>query len=450
MLRRLAELEKSAQEHLRMLQDPSADRGVILRLLETSCLLELSKLTAAQVDLATFVSATVTVIVQFFPVKGCAVALEPEGLPRAETVFGELPVGPEDFERIAAEGDGDVLALRLNALAQPVGHLVIAGLPSFIDDPSFFATAADQLSAVLGAMVAAERMRRQVAVASAMQIAATLEHDGSDDQLHALCDALAALPGATGAQVRVEHPAIGAPTTVKAGITGDGWIEHAVDGQAGRVSAHVYTVDPGASTEPLQQILERLAGTVDRVHQERQLQEQVETDPLTGAGNRRRASRNLAAALARAERTGGSVAALALDLDHFKRVNDTFGHQTGDDVLQRFTNMLFDQVRPYDTVARMGGEEFTVLLPGLDILEARAVAERILAATPDACNDALDGRLRQTVSIGIALYPVHADFGDALLRKADAALYEAKRGGRNRIVVAADAAPAAPGERRFV
>ena len=450
MKRRLDDLEKSAQEHLRRLQDPSADRDVILRLLETSCLLELSKLTAAQLDLATFVSATVTVLVQFFPVDSCAVVLEPEGLPRAETIFGDLPVATDDLAALVDDGRDDVIVLRLNALLQPIGYLVVAGLPSFMADTAFFSTAGDQLSAVLGAMVAAERMRRQVALATSMQLAATLDHGTDDEQLHDLCDALAALPGASGAELQLDHPALGAPTSVKAGVEGANWIDETVSGKAGRVSARVFTVDATASTDPLRQVLDRLVGTLDRMHQERQLQEQVETDPLTGAGNRRRASRSLAAALARAERTGGSVAALAMDLDHFKAVNDSLGHQTGDEVLQCFTNMLFDEVRPYDTVARMGGEEFTILLPGLDILEARAVADRILAATPVCCAEVLGAKFRQTVSIGIAVYPVHADFGDALLRKADAALYEAKRGGRNRVAVAADAAPVAPGERRYV
>ena len=448
---RLSQLEKSAQEHLKRLQDPNADRDVILRLLETSCLLELSKLTAAQLDLATFVSATVDVLVQFFPVEGCAVVLEPEGLPRAERQFGQLPVTGSELDALAeAGGDDEVIVLRLNALMQPIGYLVVAGLPSFMADTSFFSTAGDQLSAVLGAMVAAERLRRQVALATALQLAATLDQGGDDEQLHALCDALAALPGASGAHLKFDHPALGAPSTVTAGVEAEGWVEETVTAKAGTVGARVYTVDATASEDALRQVLDRLAGTLDRMHQERQLQEQVETDPLTGAGNRRRASRNLAAALARAERTGGSVAALAMDLDFFKQVNDNLGHQTGDEVLQCFTNMLFDEVRPYDTVARMGGEEFTVLLPGLDILEARAVAERIIESTPTACQEVLGDQFKQTVSIGIAVYPVHADFGDALLRKADAALYDAKRAGRNQIAVAADATPVTPGDRRYV
>ena len=437
--RRLAQLEQSAQEHLRRLQDPAAqaDREVILRLLETSCLLELSKLTASQVDLATFVSATVDVLVQFFPVEYCGVVLEPQGVPKARAVFGVLPMLDEDIAALAGDTAEDAPSVfPLSALAQPIGHLVVGGLPSFMTTPAFFATAADQLSAVLGAMIAAEQLRRQAALATAIQLAATLDQGADDEQLQALVDAMAALPGVSGARLSVDHPALGAPTHVLAGAFEDYWVDRIHTLDAGVVDVRLFTPEPDATIDTIDQVLGILGSTLQRMQQERRLMEEVETDPLTGAGNRRRASRALAAALARAERTGSTVAALALDLDHFKRVNDDLGHQTGDDVLQAFSAMLMTHCRAYDTVARMGGEEFMILCPGLDLVEARAVAERIVAATPEACNDALEGRYRQTVSIGVALYPDHATFGDGLLRKADAALYEAKREGRNRVVVA--------------
>ena len=435
MNRRLANLEHAAQEHLRRLQDPSADRDVILRLLETSCLLELSKLTAAQVDLNTFISATVDVLVQFFPVDYCAVVISPEGLPRARSVFGTLPLPDEELAALVDSDSTEPAVLRLSALTQPVGYLAVGGLPAFMADAGFFATAADQLSAVLGAMVAAERLRRQAALANAIQLAATLDQGDDDEQLQALVDAMAALPGVSGARLSVDHPALGAPTHVLAGVFEDHWVDRVVEVDTGTIDVRLFTDGTDASVESLDRVLMIMTGTLSRMQQERRLLEEVETDPLTGAGNRRRASRSLAAALARAERTGSTVAALALDLDHFKRVNDNLGHQTGDEVLQCFTKMLFDNVRPYDTVARMGGEEFTILAPGLDVVEARSLAERLIAATPHACADPLGERYRQTVSIGVALYPDHADYGDGLLRRADAALYDAKRRGRNQVVV---------------
>ena len=450
MQRRLAKLDQSAQEHLRRLGEPGADRDVILRLLETSCLLELSKLTAAQVDLATFVSATVTVLVQFFPVDACSLIVEPEGLPRARADFGTLPVADDQLAALVDRDDAeaDAVVLRVSALAQPIGYLAVAGLPSFMSDASFFATAADQVSAVLGAMVAAERLRRQAALATAQQLAATFDQGADDEQLAALVDAMAALPGASGAQLVVDHPAVGVPTEVRAGVVDRQVLEHVAAGDAGSVTVRLYVDDDRSGEQPLRQVVDMLLQTLDRIHQERRLMEQVETDELTGAGNRRRINRNLATAVARAQRTDGTVAVLSFDLDHFKQVNDTLGHPVGDVVLRDFVQMLFEHVRPYDTVGRMGGEEFTVICPGVDLLEARGVAERILAATPDACARELAGRFRQTVSCGIALYPDHADTIDGVLRKADAALYDAKRRGRNRIGLAeASEPPAATGRR---
>ena len=169
----------------------------------------------------------------------------------------------------------------------------------------------------------------------------------------------------------------------------------------------------------------------------RQLHEQLEVDPLTGVGNRRRGSRALAAAISRAERHAESVSVLALDLDHFKQVNDQLGHPTGDAVLQRFAAMLAEEVRPYDTVVRSGGEEFLIICPTIDAVGARALALRLLARTPGLCSELLPDGLGQTVSIGIAVFPDAADYPDGLVRKADGALYEAKRAGRNAVMVAA-------------
>jgi diguanylate cyclase (GGDEF)-like protein len=456
--RRLAQLEQSAQEHLRRLQDPAAhaDREVILRLLETSCLLELSKLTASQVDLATFVSATVDVLVQFFPVEYCGVILEPEGVPKARAVFGDLPMTDEELQALHGDdedddddedGDGDPTVFRLNALAQPIGYFIVGGLPSFMTDAGFFATAADQLSAVLGAMVAAERLRRQAALATAIQLAATVDQGADDEQLQALVEAMAALPGVSGARLSVDHPALGAPTHVLAGVFEDQWVDRIHTLDTGVVDVRLFTPGDGADLDraDVDQVLAILAGTLQRMEQERRLMEEVETDPLTGVGNRRRYDKALAAALARAERTGSTVAALALDLDKFKRVNDNLGHAVGDRVLQVFTTLLTETTRAYDTVARMGGEEFMILCPGLDVVEARALAQRICDALPEVCREILNDRYRQTVSVGIALYPQHAVFGPALTDKADAALYQAKRDGRNRAVVAGPGSEAPTG-----
>ena len=160
-------------------------------------------------------------------------------------------------------------------------------------------------------------------------------------------------------------------------------------------------------------------------------------DPLTGALNRRGLNSELAGT--RHAHDGRSLAVIALDLDHFKSVNDRFGHQTGDLVLQRFSDAVRACIRVDDLFARLGGEEFVVVLPDARLAEARRIAERIreqvmVLELGDGAPDA-----GVTCSLGIG----HADASPdvaTLMRIADEALYEAKRQGRNRIEVRALAA----------
>ena len=155
------------------------------------------------------------------------------------------------------------------------------------------------------------------------------------------------------------------------------------------------------------------------------------TDPLTGAGNVRQLSTTLSREVERAHRFGRPLSVLMLDLDHFKRVNDTHGHDFGDLVLREFARRLAGCLREVDTVARYGGEEFAVVLPETDSEGATRVAERILAAVrSEPFGPAVLWPL--TVSIGIASYPVHGRVAAEVMRSADAALYTAKRDGRDR------------------
>jgi len=123
-----------------------------------------------------------------------------------------------------------------------------------------------------------------------------------------------------------------------------------------------------------------------------------------------------------------------LDIDHFKLVNDRFGHQRGDEVLVEFRNRVTGSVRDIDTFARYGGEEFVLILPETNLEGGLAVAEKLRAATHRTpfCDDGI----RLTVSIGVACFPEHATATDELLRAADEALYEAKLQGRDRVVTA--------------
>jgi len=155
------------------------------------------------------------------------------------------------------------------------------------------------------------------------------------------------------------------------------------------------------------------------------------TDALTGVGNRRRLEQALPLEFSRFERSGTCLSAIMADLDHFKRVNDTYGHEAGDIVLAAFGAMLRAQTRPTDIVTRFGGEEFVILMPHTNLEQALIAAERIRAALAAARFSPLPGAI--TGSFGAAEL-ARGEQADALLRRADLALYEAKQSGRNRVV----------------
>jgi two-component system cell cycle response regulator len=164
------------------------------------------------------------------------------------------------------------------------------------------------------------------------------------------------------------------------------------------------------------------------------------TDQLTGLHNRRYMTRHLATLLSSAATNGRHVAFLIIDVDHFKSVNDSCGHDIGDEILREFAGRITANIRGIDLACRYGGEEFVVVMPDTDISLALTVAERLrksVESTPFAISRA-PGRLSITVSIGIAGSEGPQDSAERLLHRADQALYRAKRDGRNRVV--ADAA----------
>jgi two-component system, cell cycle response regulator len=163
------------------------------------------------------------------------------------------------------------------------------------------------------------------------------------------------------------------------------------------------------------------------------------TDQLTGLHNRRYMGRHLDTLIANAEKSGKPVAFLILDIDYFKSVNDTHGHDIGDEVLREFASRIAANVRGIDLACRYGGEEFVVVMPDTDMEFASAVAERLrrnVEATPFAISRE-PRKLNITISIGIAGSEPSGDTAEALLHRADQALYRAKRAGRNRVVAAA-------------
>jgi two-component system, cell cycle response regulator len=158
------------------------------------------------------------------------------------------------------------------------------------------------------------------------------------------------------------------------------------------------------------------------------------TDPLTGVGNRRRLEQALAMEISRVDRSGGSLSAFMADLDHFKNVNDTYGHEAGDKVLAAFGDVLRRRTRATDVVARFGGEEFVVLMSATDLEVAIGIAERIRTVLAASNIEPLPAPI--TASFGVA-ERAPGEPGDRMLRRVDVALYEAKRLGRNRVIAAA-------------
>ena len=176
------------------------------------------------------------------------------------------------------------------------------------------------------------------------------------------------------------------------------------------------------------------AVALENVRLHRLVERQASTDGLTDLANRRHFEEALAAEISRAERFGGTIALVLADLDDFKQVNDQYGHQTGDDVLRAFADILRETVRDIDMAARYGGEEFAVLLPQTDLDGAERLAER-LRETMSERRLMLDPStsFSVTASFGVAAFP-NAATPAALFAAADEALYRAKSEGKNRVI----------------
>ncbi|WP_245678671.1 sensor domain-containing diguanylate cyclase [Halomonas shengliensis] len=168
---------------------------------------------------------------------------------------------------------------------------------------------------------------------------------------------------------------------------------------------------------------------------EARLEEQALTDPLTGLGNRRYLEDQATMEIARAERSGAPLALIAIDLDHFKGINDRHGHDVGDGVLQAFAELARRVLRDGDVLCRMGGEEFAVLLPATNREQALQVAERLRQAieTTPARLDAAEDTLAYTASLGVTLVGGGEVTLKPAIKRADQGLYAAKEAGRNRI-----------------
>jgi diguanylate cyclase (GGDEF)-like protein len=151
-------------------------------------------------------------------------------------------------------------------------------------------------------------------------------------------------------------------------------------------------------------------------------------DSLTGLANRRLFDESLQREVARAQRLAAPLSLLVLDVDHFKQVNDSYGHQIGDAVLREVADALVANTKSFDVAARYGGDEFVLLLPGCSLADAAGVADRVRDGIARSVGEA-----PVTISVGLATMPDNASDAERLMAAADAALYDAKRTGRDRV-----------------
>jgi diguanylate cyclase (GGDEF)-like protein len=162
------------------------------------------------------------------------------------------------------------------------------------------------------------------------------------------------------------------------------------------------------------------------------------TDELTGLANRRSFFSQCKDEFKRAQRYRVPFSLLMLDIDEFKKINDTYGHDAGDQMLQCIAHTLRNKIREIDLLARLGGEEFGILLPNTKAEDASCLAERLRLAVEEQTCSAQESEMKVTVSIGITTFRDDMQNFEDVLKIADSAMYLAKNGGRNRIVFIAE------------
>ena len=201
---------------------------------------------------------------------------------------------------------------------------------------------------------------------------------------------------------------------------------------------HYWTVKLPIQLDEQQRMLIGFSSDITELHQlQKQLKQQALTDDLTGLANRRAIFDEMDKTLARAERRQSPTSIILLDLDFFKRVNDTYGHPIGDEVLKHCAQLILTSIRSGDTAARLGGEEFGVLLPDTSLPAAKLVADRIHTIIETTPYRAKDLEIFYTASIGLYCHDQGRADTSHFYSKADELLYRAKNSGRNKIVAPA-------------
>ena len=181
---------------------------------------------------------------------------------------------------------------------------------------------------------------------------------------------------------------------------------------------------------------------IEKIHDlQEKLREQANRDALTGLFNRRYLEGTLEREMSRSRREHVPMAMVLLDVDHFKEVNDNYGHQAGDEVLRVLGKLLLENARAEDIVCRYGGEEFLLVLPKMPLAIALERAAQLLKIVRQTTVSFGEMRIQVTISLGVAAIPENADSTEWLIRCADKALYQAKSGGRNQVVAFSDVVP---------
>jgi diguanylate cyclase (GGDEF)-like protein len=425
-----ARLDALQARSLDRLGDAGSNRALLVELLEASCLLELAKIDTTRLDPATYLQLAVDVVAQMYPVQGVAATVTIPGGRTVDVTAGEKPSGGRRYPLVVG--------------ALTTGVLVAGAVKADLGEPNtFFTRVAAQIADSLTSAISSEQLRRQAATANAAAVAAELDRRDIVEGLEELALSLASFPSVIAAELSIEHPAIGPPLRLRSGYWETDGAPHAVDSitldlsGAGRLTARLRSQD---ATTPDEQavhgVLQHLAASLLRVAHTHELTEQAETEPLTGLGNRRRLQRALDQSLGRAERYGEHVAVLLIDLDRFKPVNDELGHDMGDAVIVACANALRERTRAYDEIIRLAGDEFVIVAPTPDLLDALRLADDVREEIALRAGQLLPADWGLTATIGVALYPDAGTDGETLLRAADAALYRAKDAGRDAVMVA--------------
>ncbi|MEX1104781.1 MAG: diguanylate cyclase [Ilumatobacteraceae bacterium] len=422
-------LNKMQQDAIEQLRNGSHSEFLV-GFLTTSVLLELSNLLGAELELPTYAQAVADTLTQHAPVERCAIVFEAIGLPGVAAAVGFATEWTADLDTLGSLPGS--ASIDVDGVGRGVIH--VPELPPPLMNAGFLALVAGQITSGISRVVDDERLRRGAAASRAMLLVASLDERWNADELNQIARAMSCLPDVSGCTISALADRFNGALLAEAGRTTEHVVERMIEVESGLAVRVVlsYLTEPGeGNATALDEVMASLLSGFERIEENIRVAAEADTDALTGVGNRRRASKALAQARAAADMRQEAMSVLLCDLDHFKRVNDQWGHEVGDQVLVRFAALLRNSVRGYDTVVRWGGEEFLIICPGCDHVGATSLAERLIKACAHACAPVVPDGHMQTTSIGIAVYPVNASTPEALVNAADDALYLAKRGGRN-------------------